>query len=167
MDSRRRPKSNWAQIISAVVAVFGFGVVALQVNTLRANARETAARQVYMSYSEAQLRNPELVEPDMTALRADRVKFVLYKNFVAHMLFAYDEILAVYDHEEWHRSFAQEVRYHMDYICRDMTPADDATYFDKMREMLTELRRSCPAAPMAAATVPPRAPETSATSGPH
>src|ERR1700761_5664379 len=123
MGDEKRPKSNWAQIISALVGVFGFGVVALQVNQLRTNAREAAARQVYMSYSEAQLRHPDLTEPDMAALRADPLKYVLYKNFVAHMLFAYDEIFAVYDHAEWRRSFEQEVKYHMDYICADMTPA--------------------------------------------
>jgi hypothetical protein len=149
MEGSRRPKSNWAQIVSAVVAIFGFGVVALQVNQLRANAREAAARQVYMSYSEAQLRHPDLAEPDMTALRGDRVKFVLYKNFIAHMLFAYDEIFSVYDHPEWRRSFEQEVKYHMDYICFDMTPEDDATYFEKMRMALVALRKSCPAKPAA------------------
>jgi hypothetical protein len=146
-DTNKRPQSNWAQIISAVVAVFGFGVVALQVNLLRINARETAARQVYMSYSEAQLRHPELVEPDMNALRADRVRYVLYKNFVAHMLYAYDEILSVYDHEEWRRSFAQDVKYHMDYICFGMTPEDDAIYFPKMRALLQDVRKNCPAKP--------------------
>jgi len=140
-----RPKSNWAQIISAIVAVFGFGVVALQVNLLRSNAREAAARQVYMSYSEAQLRHPDLSEPDMAAIRADRLKFVMYKNFVAHMLFAYDEIFSIYDQVEWHRSFAQEVKYHMDYICSDMTAEDDATHFERMRAVLADLRKSCPA----------------------
>jgi hypothetical protein len=121
MDDNKRPKSNWAQIISAVLAIFGFAVVAVQVNQLRANAREAAARQVYMSYSEARLRHPDLTEPDMAEIRADRVKYVLYRNFVAHMLFAYDEIFAVYDQEEWRRSFEQEVKYHMDYICSGMT----------------------------------------------
>ena len=147
MAGEKRPKSNWAQIISAVVGVFGFAVIALQVNQLGTNAREAAARQVYMSYSEAQLRHPDLTEPDMATIRADRLKFVLYKNFVAHMLFAYDEIFAVYDHPEWRRSFEQEVKYHMDYICFDMTPEDDATYFEKMRTALVALRKSCPAKP--------------------
>ena len=92
--------------------------------------------------------------PDTTALRADRLKWVLYKNFVAHMLFAYDEIFAVYDHPEWHRSFEQEVKYHMEYICSDMTPEDDATYFAKMRAALAELRKSCPAQPAKPAAEP-------------
>ena len=149
MERSKRPQSNWAQIVAAVVSIFGFAVVALQVNQLRTNAREAAARQVYMSYSEAQLRHPDLAEPDMAAVRSDRVKFVLYKNFVAHMLFAYDEIFSVYDHAEWRRSFEQEVKYHMEYICSDMTPEDDATYFDKMRTALADLRKSCPAKPAA------------------
>ncbi|MGJ4890671.1 hypothetical protein ACQR0Z_26860 [Bradyrhizobium sp. HKCCYLS3077] len=147
MAGNARPQSNWAQIISAAVSVVGFALLALQINQLRTNAREAAARQVYMSYSEAQLRHPELTEPDLAALRADSVKYVLYKNFVAHLLFAYDEILTVYDHEEWRRSFAQEVKYHMNYVCFGMTPDDDATYFPKMRALLKELRRKCPASP--------------------
>jgi len=153
MSDNKRPKSNWAQIISAVVAILGFAVVAVQVSLLRSNARETAARQVYMSYSESRLRHPEMTEPDMAEIRADRLKYVLYKNFVSHMLFAYDEIFAVYDQEQWHRSFDQEVRYHMDYICFGMTPEDDATYFVKMRAALKELRKSCPAKP--ATSAPP------------
>jgi hypothetical protein len=147
--SDKRPKSNWAQIASAWLAIVGFAIIAAQVNQLRTNAREAAARQVYMSYSEAQLRHPDLTEPDVTELRADRLKYILYKNFVAHMLFAYDEIFAVYDQAEWRRSFEQEVKYHMDYICTDMTPADDATYFRKMRDALADLRKSCPAKPAA------------------
>jgi hypothetical protein len=153
MNDNKRPKSNWAQIISAVLAIFGFAVVAVQVNQLRTNAREAAARQVYMSYSEAQLRHPDMTEPDMAEIHADRLKYVLYKNFVAHMLSAYDEIFAVYDHEEWRRSFEQEVKYHMDFICFGMTPEDDATYFVKMRDALKELRKSCPAKP--ATSAPP------------
>ncbi|MGJ4946057.1 hypothetical protein ACQR1W_36225 [Bradyrhizobium sp. HKCCYLS1011] len=143
-EKPKRPQSNWAQIISAAVGVLGFAAVSFQINLIRQNTRETTARQVYMSYSESALRNPELVEPDMKALRADRLQFVRYKNFVAHMLFAYDEILSVYDHEEWRRSFAQEIRPHMEYVCFDMTAEDDATYFEKMRTLLKETRKSCP-----------------------
>lgn len=138
-----RPQSNWAQIVSAVVGLLGFVIVIVQINVIRGNAREMAARQVYMSYSESELRNPELVEPDIAAIRADRVLFVKYKSFVSHMLFAYDEILAVYDHEEWRISFEQEIKYHMDYICTDMPVADDAAYFPKMRALLKDIRKTC------------------------
>jgi hypothetical protein len=146
MDAKsKRPQSNRAQIVSAVVGVLGFVIVIVQVNLIRSNAREISARQVYMSYSESALRNPDLVEPDMAAIRADRVLFVKYKSFVSHMLFAYDEILSVYDHEEWRTSFEQEIKYHMDYICTDMPLADDAAYFPKMRALLKDLRKTCPA----------------------
>lgn len=140
-----RPLSNWAQITSAVVGVLGFGILIVQVHLIGSNAKEMAARQVYMSYSESELRNPELVEPDMAAIRADRVLFVRYKSFVAHMLFAYDEVLTVYDHPEWRISFEQEIKYHMDYICNDMPVADDEAYFPKMRGLLKDLRAQCPA----------------------
>jgi hypothetical protein len=141
----KRPRSNWAQIASAVVALLGFFVIIAQVYFIGRNARIATARQVYMSYSEAALRYPELVEPDWAALRKDPKEYVRYKSFVSHMLFAYDEIFSVYDEPEWHKSFETEIRYHMPYICNDMTPADDLAYFEPMRKALREVRAKCPA----------------------
>lgn len=141
----KRPRSNHAQIASAVIAFLGFFVLTMQVGLISKNFKVAAARQVYMSYSEAAIRYPELAEPDFPDLKRDHEKYVRYKSFVSHMLFAYDEILAVYDEPEWRRSFDSEIRFHMAYICNDMTPADDATYFSNMRELLKEARVKCPA----------------------
>ena len=143
----KRPKSNLAQIISALAAIIGFIGVGIQVNFIRSNAKESAARQVYMSYSEAALRYPEFVEPDLQQIKAIPKEYVRYKSFVARMLFAYDEIFAVYDHPEWHKSFQQDVKYQMQYICNDMTPDNDATYFEKMRNILKETRTKCEVSP--------------------
>src|SRR6202021_2150659 len=65
----KRPKSNWAQITSAWVGVIAIVGVGWQVHSIRKNFRESAARQVYMSYSEASLRTPELVEPVLEKLK--------------------------------------------------------------------------------------------------
>lgn len=138
---------NTAQIVSAVVAALALVFVAYQVWSIRATARIATARQVYMSYSESLLRYPNLSEPDLPKLRADPEEWVRYKNFVAHMLFAYDEILGVYDEPEWRLSFAEEVKPHLAYICNDMPPALDATYFPKMRELLKAERSKCATAP--------------------
>jgi hypothetical protein len=143
--NKTRPKSNWAQIISASVGVIAIVGVAWQAYAIRKNFSESAARQVYMSYSEASLRTPALVEPDLDKLKANHDQYVQYKSFVAHMLFAYDEIFRVYDEPEWHKSFDSDVKYHMQYICNDMLRSDDETYFEKMRIILKELRKSCPA----------------------
>jgi len=137
---------NTAQIVSAVVAAVALVFVAYQVWSIRATARIATARQVYMSYSESQLRYPNMVEPDLPRLRLEPEEWVRYKNFVAHMLFAYDEILGVYDEPEWRLSFTEEVRPHLPYICNDMPAALDATYFSKMRELLKAERAKCAAA---------------------
>jgi hypothetical protein len=136
---------NSAQIASAVVAAVALVFVAYQVWSIRTTARIATARQVYMSYSESLLRYPNLAEPDLPKLRTDPEEWVRYKNFVAHMLFAYDEILGVYDEPEWRSSFAEEVRLHLPYICNDMPVALDATYFPKMRELLKAERAKCAA----------------------
>ena len=137
---------NTAQIASAVVAIAALVFVAYQVWVIRANGRIATARQVYMSYSESALRYPELAEPDMQKLRTEPTEWARYKNFVAHMLFAYDEILAVYDEPEWRRSFEEDVRLHLPYICADMPTALDETYFPKMRALLKAERIRCASA---------------------
>lgn len=134
---------NTAQITSAAIAAVALVFVAYQVWSIRTSARIATARQVYMSYSEASLRYPNLVEPDLPKLRADPDEWVRYKNFVAHLLFAYDEILDVYDEPEWRRSFDEEVRLHLPYICNDMPRASDETYFPKMRGLLKAERAKC------------------------
>jgi hypothetical protein len=138
---------NSAQIASAVIAAAALVFVAYQVWSIRANARIATARQVYMSYSESLLRYPNLVEPNLQKLRADPDEWVRYKNFVAHMLFAYDEILGVYDEPEWRRSFEEDVRFHLPYICADLPAALDDPYFAKMRALLKAERAKCGAAP--------------------
>ncbi|MCS3728405.1 hypothetical protein [Bradyrhizobium betae] len=138
---------NSAQIASAVVAAVALVFVAYQVWSIRMTARIATARQVYMSYSESLLRYPNLVEPNLQKLRADPDEWVRYKNFVAHMLFAYDEILGVYDEPEWRRSFEEDVRFHLPYICADLPAALDDTYFAKMRALLKAERAKCATAP--------------------
>jgi hypothetical protein len=142
----KRPRSNWAQITSAWLGVIAIVGVAWQAYAIRQNFRESAARQVYMSYSESILKYPEFTEPDLAQLKKDPVKYVQYKNFVSHMLFAYDEILVVYDKPEWRKSFEDDLKYQMPYLCNE-TPSDyDATYFEKLRRLLKEARAKCPAA---------------------
>jgi hypothetical protein len=141
----RRPISNWAQIASAAIAVLGFFVIIGQVYFIGRNAKIATASQVYMSYSEAALRYPEFVEPDLAALKKDPKEYIRYKSFVSHMLFAYDEMFSVYDQPEWHKSFETEIRYHLSYFCSDMTPADDLAYFEPMRKALHDVRAQCPA----------------------
>lgn len=60
------------------------------------------------------------------------------------MLFAFDEILSVYDTPEWRNSFNEDLKYHARYICEDTTPEFDKMYFPKMRQLLSGARSRCP-----------------------
>ena len=140
----KRPKSNWAQIISAAVGSIAILAVGTQVYFISRNSKESAARQVYMSYSEAALRYPQFVEPDLPKIKTDAIEYVRYKSFFSHMLFAYDEILEVYDTPEWRKSFETDIGFHMAYLCNDTHLADDMSFFKKMRVLLAETRARCP-----------------------
>lgn len=142
-SANKRPRSNWAQITSAWVGVVAILGVAWQAYAIRQNFRESAARQVYMSYSESVLKYPEFAEPDLAQIKKDPVKYVQYKSFVSHMLFAYDEILTVYDKPEWSRSFEEDINYQLPYLCSEAPPDYDAVYFERLRRLLREAKRKC------------------------
>ena len=81
--------SNWhlqwrnvAQTVSAVAALCAVVGVIFQLSFIRGNAKEASARQVYMSYSEATLKYPELSQPNYEKIKADPVEYVRYKNYV-------------------------------------------------------------------------------------
>jgi len=135
---------NVAQMVSAIAALCAVVGVIVQLYLIRSNAKEASARQVYMSYSEATLKYPELSQPTLEKIKSDPIEYIRYKNFVGQMLFAYDEILTVYDTAEWRKSFNDEFQYHLRFICEDTSQAFDELYFPKMRELLHEARRRCP-----------------------
>jgi hypothetical protein len=144
MPAWHQQVGNVAQMVSAIAALCAVVGVIVQLYLIRSNAKEASARQVYMSYSDATLKYPELSQPNLEKIKSDPVEYVRYKNFVGQMLFAYDEILSVYDTAEWRKSFNDEFRYHHRFICEDTSPALDELYFPKMRELLGEARKRCP-----------------------
>jgi hypothetical protein len=54
--------------------------------------------------------------------------------------------LSVYDEPEWRRSFEEDIKPHLLYICNDMPRSLDETYFPKMRALLKAERSKCPIA---------------------
>jgi hypothetical protein len=142
-SENKRPRSNWAQITSAWVGVVAILGVAWQAYAIRQNFSESAARQVYMSYSESVLKYPEFTEPDLAQIKKDPVKYVQYKSFVSHMLFAYDEILTVYDKPEWRKSFEEDIKYQLPYLCSEAPPGYDAVYYERLRRLLREAKSKC------------------------
>jgi hypothetical protein len=127
---------NCAQIASALFAAIGFSVVAWQIGESRHKASEEAyrtelseGRKLYVSYSEAALKYPQLAMPDYDELLRNKVEYERYQNFVSHMLYAYDEMLYVTDrggeHEakdEWQVGFEVEIEPHQRYLCQISDP---------------------------------------------
>ena len=84
---------NLAQWISALAAVIALIFIVVQLSTLTTNARQTSARQIYISYMDASYKNPQFLSPDYNAIRKDPQQLAYYKLYVSHALWSYDEIL--------------------------------------------------------------------------
>jgi hypothetical protein len=123
---------NAAQIASAVIAVFGFAAILLQVSELRSNGRATAARQTYLGYMDMAFKNPAFAEPDSEKVRAfgkdDRVR---YEMFVNYFLYACEEaMLSLEVKKEWREACSYDLRFHLVFLCEKLKEEPDylATY---------------------------------------
>ena len=121
---------NGAQIASALVAIFGFGAIVLQINEIRGNNRASGARQVYLAYADLDFRYPQFSVPDYERLKAgDRLVFEQYKSFVSYLLYACGEVIAAFGRQaEWRRSCDYELRNHLPLLCESQT--DDPKFLD-------------------------------------
>jgi hypothetical protein len=151
---------NFAQVSSALIAVIGFAGLIYQIQLNRERATQEAlraetaeARKVYMSYSEALLRYPELSAPNYDSLMHNHREYLRYKNFVAHMVWAYDEILTAVaqdgpleDAGGWLVAFEIDIHDHQRYLCHleKTEPKFFEMYGAKVRERLHAIdRASC------------------------
>jgi hypothetical protein len=142
---------NIAQLISAGVSIVGVILIVAQLATLqrnsvtlRRNAEEASARQVYISYSEAALRYPQFASSKNSEIKIGTLEYEQYKLFVAHMLFAYDEMLRVYDHPEWRKSFDLDLAVHKKYLCEEPNAEIFNQYYEQTRRIISALRADCP-----------------------
>jgi hypothetical protein len=138
---------NWAQIASATISAIGFAVVVYQISESREKAAHDAiraeladARRLYLTYSNATLRYPDLTQPNYAVLVKNHAEFVRYQNFVSHMIYAYDDILnAVHQYEKpsdveaWENSFKADVATHRRYLCQL-----DASFFSQFRSEMAK-----------------------------
>jgi len=120
---------NLAQITSALVAIFGFGAVLLQLNEIRTNNRAASARQVYLAYMDLEFRNPQFAAPDYDKIKtADRDTRSRYETFASYLLYACEEALAAFGiQSEWRNSCEYDVKGHLPYLCEKM--AADPAFF--------------------------------------
>src|SRR6266568_925608 len=147
---------NVSQMISALIAVVAVCLVTVQLTYLQRNSealkeaeQRAAARQVYMSYSEASIKYPEFAKPDYSKIVLP-LEQVRYGFFVAHMLFAYDEMLIVFNDPEWRASFRYDLQMHMPYVCQLEDPSFFDQYYETMRTLLKQKKAKCqmPAPPV-------------------
>lgn len=120
---------NAAQITSALVAIFGFAAVLLQLNEIRSNNRAASARQVYLAYMDLEFRNPQLAVPDYSKIRAgDRDTRLRCESFVSYLLYACEEALSAFGMQgEWRNSCEYDLNGHLPFLCEKMTA--DPTFF--------------------------------------
>jgi hypothetical protein len=144
VEEKARPKSNTAQIISAVVAVAALAGIYVQVHLARVNALRASARQVYLSYSQATLQYPQLARPNYAQLKSksDPTDLVRYQIYVANMLTAYDEIFQIIDDKEWVASFAYDIEDHLPYLCELSDPKYFASFYRKTQNLIDKQKRA-------------------------
>lgn len=110
---------NVAQIASALIAMFGFGAILLQVNELRSNNRAASARQVYLTYMDLEFRNPQFAAPDYERIKSgDKDTRTRYESFVSTLLYACEEALVAFaGQREWINSCESDLKVHLPMLC--------------------------------------------------
>jgi hypothetical protein len=158
IDVNLRWAGNAAQLASACIAAIGFAVVIFQINETHRKADRDSirlelgdARRLYLTYSEATLRYPELTHPDYAALAGNRVEFLRYRNFVTHMIYAYDDVLDAVgkyetppDVKAWNAAFRGDVLPHRRYLCQ-LGPEFYNQYRADMEKHIRKLIEPCSA----------------------
>ena len=136
---------NLAQIASAVIALFGFVAVFLQINEIRTNGRSTNARQTYLGYMDMAFKNPAYSVPDYQKIKsAGKDELVRYENFVTYFLYACEEAMLSLDvRGEWRESCAYDLKYHLPFLCEKMKtePAYLSTYNEKTQNLIQSAMR--------------------------
>jgi hypothetical protein len=147
---------NFSQIASALIAVIGFSAVIWQINDAHNKSAQenyraelADARKVYMAYSDATLKYPELTDPNYDALMRNHVEYMRYQNFVSHMLYAYDEMLSLaplvdsVSEEEWALAFQIDLEPHHRYVCQMPDLRLIKTFNAAMQARLNKAREHC------------------------
>ncbi len=148
---------NLSQIASGMVAIIGFTVVILQLHDNRQKAAQESlraeladARRLYSTYSSAALQYPRLTRPDYEELVRDRYEYERYETFVAHMLYAYDDILNAVTEtsnqealSEWKAALKMDVRLHQRYLCQEYHGELWAQYRPALKRYVLEAEGDC------------------------
>ncbi len=146
----KRPTSNWAQIASAVIAAVALVVVGFQIQTIKTNNREaalqnreSAARQMFRSQLEIEMKNPKLVLQDYSKMSdANESEKLRYIDFVTHLLYTCEELMSTMPGDYgWRKTCALRLQNHAPYLCSpDFEQALD-TYHPLVQDLVRSIRQ--------------------------
>jgi len=142
-----RPKSNFAQITSALIALIALVAIYLQVDAGRKNALRSSARQVYLFYSGLLMQYPHLAVPDYARIMndPDQTDRIRYELMMSNMLTAYDEILNADSGADWVAAFKFDLQIHIAYFCALTDPLYYAQFSKvALKVVAKEKAKSCP-----------------------
>jgi hypothetical protein len=141
------------QIAQAVVALFGFIAILVQISVLGKNAHEAGARQIYQAYNDLEFRNPQYAKPDLDRLKAGPANdLVQYETFVSYFLYACEEAVAAFDNKrEWQATCDYDLKGHLPFLCEKTVtePVYLTTYSAETQQWIAaELQKSGVTAPV-------------------
>jgi hypothetical protein len=121
-----------AQMAQATVALLGFVAILFQINEIRSNSRQAAARQAFLGYTDLAFKNPKFSSPDYDAIKASsHDEQTQYESFVSYFLYSCEEAIAAFDDKrEWQASCDYDLKGHLPFLCEKNAaqPAYLATY---------------------------------------
>lgn len=133
---------NWAQIASPVVAVLT--VIAagwFAFDQIAAN-RQSAARQMFRSHLELELKYAAYAEPDFAKIeKAGAVEMHSYGAFVNHLLYTCEELtITTKDDAGWRTACEWRLKAHAAYLCKEVDEEDLGTYDVRIQKMIRMTR---------------------------
>ena len=132
-----------APIITAAVAFFGVSVAILQLRSNQRNQRESTAKSIFREYLRLAFEHSDLAKPNYQKLAAqDRLEE--YSWFVAHLLWACEEMLQYPMGELWKKNLQRNVDLHREYFINnsDFKEKDFPLYDPSVQELVRNAKAS-------------------------
>jgi hypothetical protein len=126
-----------APIITALVAVGGVSIAICQLRSNQKNQRESTAKSIFREYLRLAFEHSDLAKPNYQKLAAqDRLEE--YSWFVAHLLWACEEMLQYPKDELWKKNLQRNVDLHREYFINnsDFKEKDFPLYDPSVQELV-------------------------------
>jgi len=132
-----------APIITALVAVGGVSIAICQLRSNQKNQRESTAKSIFREYLRLAFEHSDLAKPNYQKLAAqDRLEE--YSWFVAHLLWACEEMLQYPKGELWKKNLQRNVDLHREYFINnsDFKEKDFPLYDPSVQELVRNAKAS-------------------------